>query len=118
GLWYAYERTPLGRYMLFIGGNRSASELAGINVDRIRIGSFIASGLIAALIGVFLVGNLGAIDPSIGSQYLLAPFAAVFLGATAITVGRFNSFGTVVALYLLAVGFTGLQLMGAPSWVN
>lgn len=117
-LWYVYEKTPLGRYMLFIGGNRNASDLAGINVDRIRFSSFIASGLIASVIGVFLVGNLGAIDPSIGSQYLLTPFAAVFLGATAITVGRFNSLGTIVALYLLAVGFTGLQLLGAPSWVN
>ncbi len=117
-LWYAYEKTPLGRYMLFIGGNREASNLAGINVDRIRFGSFIASGAIASLIGVFLVGNLGAIDPSIGGQYLLSPFAAVFLGATAISVGRFNSLGTIVALYLLAVGFTGLQLLGAPSWVN
>lgn len=117
-LWYVYEKTPLGRYMLFIGGNRAASGLAGINVDRIRIGSFIVSGLIASLIGVLLAGNLGAIDPSIGNQYLLTPFAAVFLGATAIAVGRFNSLGTVVALYLLAVGFTGLQLLGAPSWVN
>lgn len=117
-LWYLYEKTPLGRYMLFIGGNRSASALAGINVGRIRTGTFLASGLIASLIGVFLAGNLGAIDPSIGGQYLLAPFAAVFLGATAIYVGRFNSIGTLVALYLLAVGFTGLQLLGAPSWVN
>lgn len=117
-LWYLYEKTPLGRYMLFIGGNREASNLAGINVQRIRFGSFIASGVIAALIGVLLVGNLGAIDPSIGNQYLLSPFAAVFLGATTIAVGRFNSLGTVVALYLLAVGFTGLQLMGAASWVN
>lgn len=117
-LWYIYEKTPLGRYMLFIGGNREASSLAGINVDRIRFGSFVASGVIASVIGVLLVGNLGAVDPSIGSQYLLTPFAAVFLGATAISVGRFNSLGTLVALYLLAVGFTGLQLMGAPSWVN
>ncbi len=117
-LWYVYEKTPLGRYMLFIGGNRAASGLAGINVKRIRFGSFIASALIASIIGVLLVGNLGAVDPSIGNQYLLTPFAAVFLGATAITVGRFNSLGTMVALYLLAVGFTALQIMGAPSWVN
>lgn len=117
-LWYVYEKTPLGRYLVFIGGNREASRLVGINVTRIRMGAFIASGLIASFIGILLVGNLGAVDPSIGNQYLLSPFAAVFLGATAITVGRFNSLGTVVALYLLAVGFTALQIMGAPSWVN
>jgi ribose transport system permease protein len=117
-LWYVYERTPLGRYLLFIGGNRDSARLAGINVERIRIGTFVVSGLVASIIGILLVGNLGAIDPSIGGQYLLSPFAAVFLGATTITVGRFNSLGTVVALYLLAVGITGLQLLGAESWVN
>lgn len=117
-LWYVYERTPLGRYLLFIGGNPDSARLAGINVQRVRAGTFIASGFLAAVIGILLVGNLGAIDPSIGNQYLLAPFAAVFLGATTITVGRFNSFGTLIALYLLVVGITGLQMLGAESWVN
>jgi ribose transport system permease protein len=117
-LWYVYERTPLGRYLLFIGGNPDAARLAGINVERVRAGAFIVSGLLASLIGILLAGNLGAIDPSIGNQYLLAPFAAVFLGATTITVGRFNSLGTLIALYLLVVGITGLQMLGAESWVN
>lgn len=117
-LWYVYQRTPLGRYLLFIGGNPDSARLAGINVERVRAGTFIVSGLLAAIIGILLAGNLGAIDPSIGNQYLLAPFAAVFLGATTITVGRFNSLGTVIALYLLVVGITGLQMLGAESWVN
>jgi ribose transport system permease protein len=117
-LWYVYQRTPLGRYMLFIGGSPDAAKLSGIRVGRICTGAFVFSGLIAAAVGVLLAGNLGAIDPSIGNQYLLAPYAAVFLGATAITVGRFNAIGTVVALYLLVVGITGLQIAGADTWVN
>lgn len=117
-LFYVYERTPLGRYMLFIGGSPDSAKLAGIRVGRVSGGAFIFSGLLGAAIGILLAGNLGAIDPSIGSQYLLSPYAAVFLGATAITVGRFNSIGTVVALYLLVVGITGLQILGAESWVN
>jgi ribose transport system permease protein len=117
-LWYLYERTPLGRYMLFIGGSPDAARLAGIRVGRVCAGAFTFSGLLGGLVGVLLAGNLGAIDPSIGDQYLLAPYAAVFLGATAISVGRFNAIGTVVALYLLVVGITGLQLAGAEPWVN
>jgi ribose transport system permease protein len=117
-LWYVYERTPLGRYLLFIGGSPDSARLAGIRVGRVCAGAFMVSGLLAAVVGILLAGNLGAIDPSIGNQYLLAPYAAVFLGATAISVGRFNSIGTVVALYLLVVGITGLQLAGAESWVN
>ncbi|AZZ80370.1 ABC transporter permease [Gordonia alkanivorans] len=117
-LWFVYQRTPMGRYMLFIGGNRDAALLAGISVARIRTITYVVSGVAGALIGIILVGNLGAIDPGIGSQYLLAPFAATFLGATAITVGRFNAIGTLVAVYLLVVGITGLQLAGAASWVS
>ena len=117
-LWFVYQRTPVGRYMLFIGGNRDAALLAGISVARIRTVTYVVSGLVGAIIGIILVGNLGAIDPGIGNQYLLAPFAATFLGATAITVGRFKPIGTMVAVYLLVVGITGLQLAGAASWVS
>jgi ribose transport system permease protein len=49
---------------------------------------------------------------------MLQPLAAAFLGTTAIVIGRFNAFGTVVALYLLIVGITGLQVLGAQTWVT
>lgn len=117
-VWYLFERTPLGRHLLFIGGNEQAARLAGVAVDRIRFGTFVASSTLAAVIGVVLIGQLGAIDPSMGPQYLLPPFAAVFLGSTAFTPGRFNALGTMVAVYLLIVGITGLQLMGISTWVS
>ncbi|MGW0020244.1 ABC transporter permease [Rhodococcus sp. NPDC003382] len=117
-LWYVYQRTPLGRYTVFIGGNRAAARLAGISVDRIRTSAYIVSGLLAAFIGICFAGYFGAVDPSVGAQYMLQPFAAAFLGATAITVGRFNAWGTVAALYLLTVGITALQLLGAQTWVT
>lgn len=117
-LWYVYQRTPLGRYSLFIGGNRNAARLSGVPVNRIRTGAYVVSGLLASFIGVCFIGYFGAVDPSVGSQYMLQPFAAAFLGATAISVGRFNAFGTVAALYLLTVGITALQLLGAQTWVS
>ena len=117
-LWYVYERTPVGRYLLFIGGSRDAARLAGLNVDVIRIGAFVASSIVAALTGIVLAGFLGGIDPNIGPGFLLQPFAAAFLGATALHVGRFNAMGTIIAIYLLVVGITGLTLLGAERWVN
>jgi ribose transport system permease protein len=117
-LWFVYQKTPIGRYLLFIGGNRNASRLAGLRVTPIRLVAYLVSGVLAAVIGVVYAGYLGAVDPSVGGQYMLQPLAAVFLGATAITVGRFNPLGTMVALYLLTVGITGLQLMGAQTWVT
>lgn len=117
-LWFVYQRTPLGRYMLFIGGNADAARLAGIRVQGIRFGAYVASGVLASVAGLIFLGYFGAVDPGVGSQYMLQPLAAAFLGTTAIVIGRFNALGTVVALYLLIVGITGLQVLGAQTWVT
>lgn len=117
-LWFVYQLTPLGRYMLFIGGNPDAARLAGLPVARIRFGAYVVSGVLASLVGIIFLGYFGAVDPSAGGQYMLQPLAAAFLGTTAIVIGRFNALGTVVALYLLIVGITGLQVLGAQTWVT
>jgi ribose transport system permease protein len=117
-LWRLYEHTPLGRHLFFVGEGREAARLVGLQVDRLRMGAFVASGAISALAGVFTAGQLGAADPSVGPNFLLPAYAAAFLGATTIKPGRFNSWGTVVALYLLVTGVTGLELLGTSSWVQ
>jgi len=116
-LFYVYQFTPFGRHLLFVGGNREAARLAGVAVRRTRFMAFTAAAVMAAIAGVLLVGALGAVDPSAGPLYLLQPYAAAFLGTTVIQIGRFNVLGTIIGLYLLIVGVTGLELMGAPSWV-
>jgi ribose transport system permease protein len=117
-LWYFYEFTPWGRRLLFTGGNREAARLSGMRVKRIRMSAFILSATISAFAGIVIVGTVGAVDPNSSGAYLLQPFAAAFLGTTVIQFGRFNAFGTVIGLYLLAAGVSGLQLLGAQSWVN
>jgi ribose transport system permease protein len=116
-LWYVFEWTPCGRYLLFIGGNRGAAQLAGLRVDTFRQGAFVFSGTLSAVAGLLYAGLLGAVSPSAGSAYLLQPMTAAFLGASAIKPGRFNVAGTLVAIYLLAVGITGLQLLGLQDWI-
>jgi ribose transport system permease protein len=117
GLWYVVAYTPLGRYLHFVGANRTVSRLSGIRVDLIRGGSLVFSSTLAAFAGVVLVGQLGASTPSASSTYLLPAFAAVFLGATTIQVGKFNAWGTFVAVYFLITGITGLELYGYSGWV-
>ena len=117
-LWRLYEHTPVGRHLFFVGEGREAARLVGLKVDRLRMGAFVASGAISSVAGVFTAGQLGAADPSVGPNFLLPAYAAAFLGATTIKPGRFNAWGTVVALYLLVTGVTGLELLGASSWVQ
>jgi ribose transport system permease protein len=117
-IWYVFEFTPLGRRMLFVGRGRNVARLAGVAVARLRWGGLIASGVIAALAGALYAGTTGAADPTSGTSYLLPAFAAAFLGSTTIMPGRFNPWGALIAVYTLATGITGLQLLGVPSFVQ
>jgi ribose transport system permease protein len=72
----------------------------------------------AGAAGVVMVGTQGGADPASGAAYLLPAFAAAFLGSTAIIPGRFNVWGTFLAVYFLVTGITGLQLMGVENFVQ
>jgi ribose transport system permease protein len=118
GFAYVLHFTPLGRNMRFVGESREVSRLAGVRVTRLRIGAFTTAGLIAGMGGVLSAAATGGFDPNVSQSYLLPIFAATFLGTAILQPGRFNPIGTLIAVYFLATGVLGLQLLGATSWVT
>jgi ribose transport system permease protein len=117
-LLYAFDHTPFGRHMLFVGSNPLVGRLSGLRVGMIRATAFAVSATVAAIGGVLLTGQLGAADPQIGSAYLLPAYSAAFLSTTAVRLGRFNPLGTMIAVYFLATGITAIELLGVESWVE
>lgn len=116
-VWYVLERTPLGRRVYATGGNSEAARLAGVNVSAIVIGSLVACAVLTSVAGILVTARLTNSDPTIGPAYLLPAFTAAFLGSTQFQGGRFNVWGTVLSVYVLAAGVKGLQLSGAPTWI-
>jgi len=116
GIWYLLEHTATGRRLYATGFNSDAAKLAGVHVDRLRFMSLIVSGGLAGVAGIVLASTLQSGSPSAGSPYLLPAFAAAFLGATQLKHGRFNAWGTIIAVLLLGTGTTGLALANAPQW--
>ena len=117
-LWYVTSWTPLGLRARFVGQSHAVARLSGVNVNRVRWAAFMSAALLAGVAGVLLVGLTGAFDPGASASYLLPAYAAVFLGATSISPGRFNAIGTGIAVYFLATGVNGLQILGAQSYVQ
>ena len=115
-VWWFLAHTPVGRYMYATGGNAEAARLSGVHVDRWIWLSFILSGAIAGIGGVFFTSLTG---PSLvfGSTLLLPAFAAAFLGSTQLHPGRFNVWGTFLAIYVLAAGVQGLELVSGQQWL-
>ncbi|WP_167132565.1 ABC transporter permease [Paramicrobacterium chengjingii] len=118
GFAYVLSFTPLGRNMRFVGENREVSRLAGVRVTRVRVGAFVAAGVIAGVGGVLSAAATGGFDMASSQSYLLPMFAATFLGTAVLLPGRFNPIGTLIAIYFLATGVLGLQLLGGSSWVS
>lgn len=117
-LWIVFEHTALGARLLFVGQSRRVAHFSGLRVRRLRWGSLCASALLAGIAGVVFAGTSGSVDPSSGTSFLLAAFAAAFLGATCIIPGRFNSWGTIISVYFLTTGITGLTIVGMQSYVQ
>ncbi len=115
--WYVLQFTAVGRRVYATGGNRRAAQFAGVRTSAVIVAAFVACGAIAALAGVLQSARTATGDPTVGPGYLLPAYAAAMLGATQITRGRYNVWGAVVAVYVLATGIKGLQLAGAPLWI-
>lgn len=108
-VWWALEHTPVGRYLYAIGSSPDAARLSGAPVNRYTWLSLVASSTLAGIGGVFFSSISG---PSLtyGAGLLLPAFAAAFLGSTQVVPGRFNVWGTVLSIFVLATGVKGLQL--------
>jgi ribose transport system permease protein len=117
-IWYIFEYTSIGRRLLFVGRGREVARLSGISVTRVRAGALVASAMLASLAGIINGGTTGGADPLSGLTFLLPAFAAAFLGATAIIPGRFNPVGSVIAVFFLVTGITGLNFLGVDTFVQ
>ena len=115
-VWWMLEFTPVGRYLRAIGANAEASRLSGIKVGKWIFVSFLISGTIYGLGGVMYASQVG---PSLtfGQAFVLPALAACFLGSTQIRPGSFNVWGTLIAIYVLAAGVKGLQLVTGAPWL-
>jgi ribose transport system permease protein len=116
-LWWFLAHTPGGRYLHAIGGNAEAARLSGVRIERWTTVSFLIAGTLSGLAGV-LFTSLNGPSLDFGGSLLLPAFAAAFLGSTQLIPGRFNVWGTLLAIYVLATGVQGLQLTSGALWLS
>jgi len=116
-LWWLTAHTPVGRYLYAIGGNAEAARLSGVRIERYTGFALVTSATIAGVAGIMFC-SLNGPSLNFGGTLLLPAFAAAFLGSTQLIPGRFNVWGTLLAIYVLAVGVQGLQLVSGASWLN
>jgi ribose transport system permease protein len=117
-LWFLLSFRPIGRKLYATGANETAARLAGVPTARIRVAVLIVAPVIASFAGLVLTAKVGSANPTSYSSFFLPAFAAAFLSLAVFTLGRYNPWGVVFSVYLLAVGVAGLSQIGVPSWVD
>jgi ribose transport system permease protein len=115
--WWLLGHTPFGRYLYAIGGNADAARLSGVRVERWIWTSLTIAGGVAGIGGILFTSQTGP-SLSFGPGLLLPAFAAAFLGSTQLKPGIFNVWGTLLAIYVLATGVEGLQLVSGQQWMS
>jgi len=119
GLFLRYHR--LGRAIYAVGGNREAARAAGIKVDQVRIGVYVAGSILAAIGGLMEAGRVSSVAPTqgYGEGIIFSVFAAAVIGGVSLQGGRGNMVGAASGVILLGVVQNILDLENAPNyWIE
>lgn len=111
------ERTPWGARVHMVGSNPTAAVFSGINIGRILVQVYVYSALLAGCASVIMLSRYNSAKVDLGSSYLLQSVAAVVLGGTNIAGGSGKVFGTVVAVGILQVMSSGLNILGVNRFI-
>ena len=117
---FLLKKTRFGTNLYAVGSNFKAAQLSGINTDRVRIGAFVLTGLLAAVGGVFSVARLQSTTVLLGDSFNFDPIAAAVIGGCALDGGNGDVIGTFLgAIFMAALdnGILKLQMSTAYQYV-
>jgi simple sugar transport system permease protein len=119
GLFLRYHRT--GRAIYAVGGNPAAARAAGIKVDRLKIGVYVAGSVLAAIGGLMEAGRVSAVtgQQGYGEGIIFSVFAAAVIGGVSLKGGRGNMIGAASGVILLGLVQNILTLTNVSNyWIE
>jgi ribose transport system permease protein len=116
--WTVLRHRPFGRHVYAVGDDDTAARLLGLRADRVLLGVYLVSAVLAGLAGIVLAGRLGAGQPVAGTGWELDAIAAVVVGGTVLTGGRGGAGLTLAGVLILGLILNLLNLEGtiSPWW--
>jgi simple sugar transport system permease protein len=119
GLFLRYHKT--GRAIYAIGGNQAAARAAGIKIDRVKIGVYVAGSMLAAIGGLMEAGRVSAVtgQQGYGEGIIFSVFAAAVIGGVSLKGGRGNMVGAASGVILLGIVSDILDLAQVSNyWIE
>lgn len=116
---YVARNTKFGMGIYAVGGNCEAARMMGIDVDKIKIGAFVCSGVIAAMSGVLLASSSGSATLSAGNVYETYAIAMCAIGGVKLSGGEGKFSGTffgILIYFIINTIFTYLPTSISVHW--
>lgn len=117
-VWFLLNRTVIGTHLYAIGGNLEATRLAGVKVDRLRVGVYALCGGLSALAGVMVLGRINSAQPTAGLDFGLDTITVVVLGGVSVFGGKGSILKVFIAALLLSVITNGMVIVGLSANVQ
>lgn len=114
--WVMLAKTPIGEYILAVGGNEEAARISGVPIARTKITAYVISGFLAALAAVILIARLGAAEPTLGNLWELEAIAAAAIGGASLMGGKGSIVGTILGAIVLGAMRNGLTLLNVQAF--
>ena len=119
GFSFLATKTPFGRYVYAVGGNKEAARRAGISVQRIQVIVFMISSAMAGMGGIILASRLRSVDTAAGGgNLLLNAIAAAVIGGTSLFGGSGRVSSAVLGALIIMSVENGMGLLGLSSGVK
>ena len=115
-LYYLLNKTTFGRYVYAVGGNKEASTLSGLPVQRIKLTVYIISGVLTMLAGVLLASRMASAQPTAGTGFEMIVIASIILGGISLSGGVGTITGALLGMLILGVLQNGLTLLDVSSF--
>jgi ribose transport system permease protein len=110
------KKTPLGEYILAVGGNEEAARVSGVPIALTKVATYMISGGLASLAAIILMARLGAAEPILGNLWELEAIAAAAIGGASLMGGKGSIFGTILGAIVLGAMRNGLTLLNVQAF--
>jgi len=114
--FFITKYTVLGRNLYAVGGNIEAAKLSGIDVDKVRIFTYVFGSFLAGITGIIIASRLSQGQAGVGGGYELSAIAAAVIGGTSLSGGEGTILGTIIGASIMSVIYNGLILLEISSY--
>lgn len=112
---YITSKTTIGRHFYAVGGNEKATQLSGINTNKVYFTAYLNMGLLAAVAAMVTIARLNSANPTAGTNYEMDAIGSCFIGGASAYGGIGTVPGVIIGAILMGVINLGMNIMGVDA---